>query len=157
MYGLVSDNAANNCKLVEYLGKQGWENLDGEKSWVRCFAHTLNLVAQVSYFPRCLAVSASFGADGATPLSQVLLHPLGSKKHGIQDDEDDDIGEAQDAEIAELIGAANKCVSVPMSPARTTLTLPRRCSPRSALKASASRLAPTMPTRRRTSLRLSFG
>ncbi|OAV91103.1 hypothetical protein PTTG_28064 [Puccinia triticina 1-1 BBBD Race 1] len=49
--GLVSDNAKNNEVMVKELKKLKWPRFRGEPSWIRCFAHILNLIVQAILRP----------------------------------------------------------------------------------------------------------
>ncbi|KNF05305.1 hypothetical protein PSTG_01520 [Puccinia striiformis f. sp. tritici PST-78] len=49
--GIVTDNASNNQTMIEEIKKFKWARFKGDTQWVRCFAHILNLIAQVILRP----------------------------------------------------------------------------------------------------------
>ncbi|KNF00022.1 hypothetical protein PSTG_06645 [Puccinia striiformis f. sp. tritici PST-78] len=72
--GIVSDNAANNCTMIEELEQLNWKRFSGEPQWIRCFAHILNLIVKA------------------------ILRPFGRKKNpdSVDLEESDEEEEAQD-------------------------------------------------------------
>lgn len=48
IFGIVIDSASNNAKMVDDIHLMNWNRFDGKENWVRCFAHILNLISQVS-------------------------------------------------------------------------------------------------------------
>ncbi|OAV88611.1 hypothetical protein PTTG_28973 [Puccinia triticina 1-1 BBBD Race 1] len=51
IHGIVTDNASNNKTMIEEIKTYWWPCFKGEMHWVRCFAHILNLIAQVILRP----------------------------------------------------------------------------------------------------------
>jgi hypothetical protein len=51
VWGVVGDSASNNNTAIAELTKKGYARIDGPRCQIRCFAHILNLVSQVSLFP----------------------------------------------------------------------------------------------------------
>ncbi|KAH9456329.1 hypothetical protein Pst134EB_012532 [Puccinia striiformis f. sp. tritici] len=49
--GIVTDNASNNQTMIDQIKTYRWPRFKGETQWVRCFAHILNLMAQVILRP----------------------------------------------------------------------------------------------------------
>ncbi|KNF04359.1 hypothetical protein PSTG_02274 [Puccinia striiformis f. sp. tritici PST-78] len=49
--GIVTDNASNNQTMIDQIKTYRWPRFKGETQWVRCFAHILNLIAQVILRP----------------------------------------------------------------------------------------------------------
>ncbi|KNF06104.1 hypothetical protein PSTG_00615 [Puccinia striiformis f. sp. tritici PST-78] len=49
--GIVTDNASNNGTMIEMIKSYCWPRFQGETQWIRCFAHILNLIAQVILRP----------------------------------------------------------------------------------------------------------
>ncbi|KNF01236.1 hypothetical protein PSTG_05593 [Puccinia striiformis f. sp. tritici PST-78] len=49
--GIVTDNASNNKKMIEDIRRFKWPRFKGVTHWVQCFAHILNLIAQVIMRP----------------------------------------------------------------------------------------------------------
>ncbi|KAI7958482.1 hypothetical protein MJO29_006699 [Puccinia striiformis f. sp. tritici] len=72
--GIVSDNAANNCTMIEELEQLNWKRFSGEPQWIRCFTHILNLIVKA------------------------ILRPFGRKKNpdSVDLEESDEEEEAQD-------------------------------------------------------------
>ncbi|KNF00528.1 hypothetical protein PSTG_06220 [Puccinia striiformis f. sp. tritici PST-78] len=51
IYGIVTDNASNNQTVIKEIQTSWWPHFKGESTWVHCFAHILNLIAQVLLRP----------------------------------------------------------------------------------------------------------
>ncbi|KNE90754.1 hypothetical protein PSTG_15819 [Puccinia striiformis f. sp. tritici PST-78] len=51
IYGIVTDNTSNNQTMIKEIQTYRWPHFKGETTWVRCFAHILNLIAQVVLRP----------------------------------------------------------------------------------------------------------
>ncbi|KNE95807.1 hypothetical protein PSTG_10867 [Puccinia striiformis f. sp. tritici PST-78] len=49
--GIVTDNASNKETMIEEIRRFKWPRFKGKTHWVRCFTHTLNLIAQVIIRP----------------------------------------------------------------------------------------------------------
>ncbi|KAH9457488.1 hypothetical protein Pst134EA_021364 [Puccinia striiformis f. sp. tritici] len=49
--GIVADNASNNGTMIKEIKKFKWPQFKGEPTWIRCFAHVLNLIAQAILRP----------------------------------------------------------------------------------------------------------
>ncbi|OAV92119.1 hypothetical protein PTTG_27750 [Puccinia triticina 1-1 BBBD Race 1] len=59
--GIVSDNASNNATMINELNNLNWPRFNGDASWIRCFAHILNLIVKAILRP-----FAKQSAGGAT-------------------------------------------------------------------------------------------
>ncbi|OAV98925.1 hypothetical protein PTTG_09403 [Puccinia triticina 1-1 BBBD Race 1] len=51
IYGIVTNNATNNQRMIDTIGSFRWPCFKGEPQWIWCFAHILNLIAQVILRP----------------------------------------------------------------------------------------------------------
>ncbi|OAV89692.1 hypothetical protein PTTG_28611 [Puccinia triticina 1-1 BBBD Race 1] len=49
--GIVTDNASNNQTMIDTLKSYKWPRFKGQVHWIQCFAHILNLIAQVILRP----------------------------------------------------------------------------------------------------------
>ncbi|OAV89064.1 hypothetical protein PTTG_28829 [Puccinia triticina 1-1 BBBD Race 1] len=62
--GIVTDNASNNQTMIEAIKSFEWPGIKSEFQWIHCFAHILNLIAQVilqpfgSHKSNCTAASS---------------------------------------------------------------------------------------------------
>ncbi|KNE90046.1 hypothetical protein PSTG_16491 [Puccinia striiformis f. sp. tritici PST-78] len=113
IFGIVTDNASNNKTMIEEIKTYRWPRFKGETQWVRCFAHILNLIAQVILRP--------FGShkrkkDSTTndeedsdkeepddPDQQIRLFDAGEDEDDDDDDEDDESTLNESAVATELI------------------------------------------------------
>ncbi|KNF06673.1 hypothetical protein PSTG_00548 [Puccinia striiformis f. sp. tritici PST-78] len=49
--GILTDNAFNNSVMVSEMKKFKWARFKGDQQWIRCYAHILNLIAQLILRP----------------------------------------------------------------------------------------------------------
>ncbi|KNE92344.1 hypothetical protein PSTG_14244 [Puccinia striiformis f. sp. tritici PST-78] len=113
--GIVTDNASNNQTMIEEIKKFKWARFKGDTQWVRCFAHILNLIAQVILRPfgshkkkkNTTAdsdnVSDNSNSDEDDPDHQIIMSNEDGLSSDQEDEENDPINNDSDL-AAELIG-----------------------------------------------------
>ncbi|KAI7954546.1 hypothetical protein MJO28_004946 [Puccinia striiformis f. sp. tritici] len=82
--GIVTDNASNNETMIEEIKRFKWPRFKGQTHWIRCFAHILNLIAQVIMRP--------FGSHKKKEANRNMVD---------DEEEEEDISEADDIDEVE--------------------------------------------------------
>ncbi|KAH9441414.1 hypothetical protein Pst134EB_030079 [Puccinia striiformis f. sp. tritici] len=80
--GIITDNASNNKTMIEEIKSYKWPQFKGETQWIQCFAHILNLIAQVILQP--------FGSHQKKRLTSTFLDDEQDSDLDEEDPEDPD-------------------------------------------------------------------
>ncbi|KNE90718.1 hypothetical protein PSTG_15824 [Puccinia striiformis f. sp. tritici PST-78] len=83
--GIVTDNASNNETMINEIKSYKWPRFKGDGQWIRCFAHILNLIAQVILRP-----------FGSHKQNKTILTSVDQEQYSDEDDEDDEDADPAD-------------------------------------------------------------